>query len=124
MTDENYIRADSRWHAAGAWVYGPDGDAVCECHFNPVLGGGDNWPVEAEERAERIARLPLLEALVLLLWDELGWRGRYYGDRDLSAVVRQVFPFLPASALDGVPADWCEWAEAEARRYEEAGDDR
>lgn len=53
-------REDNGWWADGELVVGADGDAVCECYWNAVLGG-NNEPVEAEERAKRIARLPELE---------------------------------------------------------------
>lgn len=56
-------RQDNNWTASDdGLVYGCDGDAVCECYEN--TGMLNTRIIEATERAERIAKLPELEAEV------------------------------------------------------------
>lgn len=56
--DDKWVTADDKDETDG-WVYGRDGDAVCEAHGN--LGLLNNRVITARERAERIAKLPELE---------------------------------------------------------------
>lgn len=57
-------RKDDQWLVSDddGWVYGRDGDAVCEAHGN--LGLLHDRAITARERAERIANLPEMEELL------------------------------------------------------------
>lgn len=51
----------------------------------------------AKQRAEQS------EALLLLVLDDIGWRGRYYMDTDLFQRAQQVIPGLEAQAGKNIP---------------------